>query len=562
VLLAILALFIGRQVTATTTDIWLARSAQAESLNPTFFIGGYLCCIVILCLMGYWRALCMLSSGFSAGVRCHERLLHGVLHAPMKFFESNPVGRILNRFSRDLDTVENFLPRNLFDAMHCLCDTVAVCIVIAVIAPVTMVVIVPVAILYYRLYLRYRPAARELQRLASVTLSPIFAIFSESLAGLETLRVTGLRRLFTERFSHALDTQTRIVYAQTATNRWLGVRLEMLGTVVLVTVGVVMALGLDMAVGVAFSGLALSYASAVMGSMNWAIRSLSMAENSLTSFERMERYAETEPERITGAIPQATWPTTGAVTITELSMRYRPELPLALRTISFAIPAGSRVGIVGRTGSGKSTLLLAFMRLLEPCEGRIEIDGVNLSALSLASLRQSIAVVPQEPVLFSGSLRESLDPFAQFSDVEIGAALAHVEMSQFVSSLPDGLDTRVQEGGFNFSSGQRQLICLARALLRKSKVIILDEATASIDAETDHAIQRAIREEFKGSTILVIAHRLGTVLDSDLILTLRQGELVEFGNPQELLKQPKSVLGGFLRDIQEALGTGRSVNEG
>jgi ABC-type multidrug transport system fused ATPase/permease subunit len=466
----------------------------------------------------------------------------------MRFFESNPVGRILNRFSRDLETVESFLPRNLFDAAHCLCDTLAVCIVIAVIAPVTLVVIVPIAILYYHFYLLYRPAARELQRLASVSLSPVFAIFSESLAGLETLRVTGLNRLFTARFCSALDTQTRIVRAQTAANRWLGVRLEMLGTGVLLCVAVVMVFGLDMAVGVAFSGLALTYSNAMMGSMNWAIRSLSMAESSLTSFERMERYAETEQERIQGATPPPGWPTAGTVTLSNLSVRYRAELPLALRNISCSIPAGSRVGIVGRTGSGKSTLLLALMRLLEAYDGSIEIDGVNLASVSLTSLRQSIAVVPQEPVLFSGRLRESLDPFCQFSDTEIEAALGHVELLTFARSLPEGLDTKVHEGGFNFSSGQRQLICLARALLRKSKVIILDEATASIDVETDHAIQRAIRGEFKDSTILVIAHRLGTVLDSDLVLSLRNGELVEFGSPEKLLKESDSASESYEAD--------------
>jgi ABC-type multidrug transport system fused ATPase/permease subunit len=201
------------------------------------------------------------------------------------------------------------------------------------------------------------------------------------------------------------------------------------------------------------------------------------------------------------------------------------------------------------------------MRLLEAYQGEIRIDGVDIATLSLSKLRESIAVVPQEPVLFSGTLRESLDPFNQFSDAQIFSALSHVELTKTVESLADGLATRVRESGFNFSCGQRQLICLARALLRKSKVIILDEATAAIDVETDHAIQRAIREEFLGSTILVIAHRLGTILDSDRILALHQGELAEFGTPSELLQRPGSVLGQFMREAQNTIGAAQSANE-
>jgi ABC-type multidrug transport system fused ATPase/permease subunit len=236
--------------------------------------------------------------------------------------------------------------------------------------------------------------------------------------------------------------------------------------------------------------------------------------------------------------------------VQQLSIRYRPELPMALSNVSFQITSGMRVGIIGRTGSGKSTLILSLMRLLEPSEGYIEIDGVNLSSLALEDLRNSLVVVPQEPVLFSGSLRESLDPFRACSDEEIHGVLQRVELWPLFCSLPERLDTSVQEGGFNFSSGQRQLICLARALLRKSRVIILDEATASIDVQTDYAIQRAIRQEFRDSTVLVIAHRLGTVLDSDLILTLQDGNLAEAGAPAELLATPGSILGQFVSEAQ------------
>lgn len=283
--------------------------------------------------------------------------------------------------------------------------------------------------------------------------------------------------------------------------------------------------------------------------MNWAIRSVCMVENYLTSFERIERYSNSTPESQSGAPAPPGWPIRGQVELYDLSARYRPHLPLALNRISCSIPPGSRVGIIGRTGSGKSTLILSLLRLLEPCGGRIEIDGVDISAVRLSDLRTSLAVVPQEPVLFSGTLRESLDPFRKYSDDQILEAMQRIELGSFVEQLPDGLNTVVREGGFNFSNGQRQLICLARALLRQSRIVVLDEATASIDAHTDNKIQRAIREEFPGATLLIVAHRLGTVLDSDLIVSLHEGSLVECGRPAELLQNPRSLLCKFVNEI-------------
>jgi ABC-type multidrug transport system fused ATPase/permease subunit len=324
----------------------------------------------------------------------------------------------------------------------------------------------------------------------------------------------------------------------------------MLGLLVVFAVGLFISLGLDTMLGVAFSGLVLTYAGSVTGAMNWAVRSLAMVENSLTSFERIERYANQPPEALQGAAAPPDWPSHGEISVRQLSVRYRPELPMALSDITFHVKSGMRVGIIGRTGSGKSTLILTLMRLLEPAEGVVEIDGINLSTLALEDLRSSLVVVPQEPVLFSGSLRESLDPFQACSDEEIHDALKRVELWPLFCSLAERLDTAVHEGGFNFSSGQRQLICLARALLRRSKVIILDEATASIDVQTDYAIQRAIRAEFRDSTVLVIAHRLGTVLDSDLIVTLQDGRLAEVGAPAELLATHGSILGQFVSEAQ------------
>jgi ATP-binding cassette subfamily C (CFTR/MRP) protein 1 len=467
----------------------------------------------------------------------------------MAFFEANPVGRILNRFSRDLETTELALPRAILDAGNCLVEVLAVSLVIIIVTPVTLFVIAPIAVVYYLLGTLFRPPSRELQRLTSISLSPIFTLLSECLSGVESLRASALGDSFINRFAIALNAHTKCNHLQTAINRWLGIRLETMGSLLLCAIGLSASLGWSISSGVALSGLALAYASSMTSSMNWAIRSVCMVENYLTSFERIERYSHTTPESQTGAPPPSGWPTDGAIQLFDLSARYRPHLPLALAGISCFIPPGSRVGIIGRTGSGKSTLILSLLRLLEPCGGRIEIDGVDLSTVRLSDLRTSLAVVPQEPVLFSGTLRESLDPFGMYSDEEILKAMKRMELSAFLEQLPDRLNTVVREGGFNFSNGQRQLICLARALLRRSRVVILDEATASIDAHTDRTIQRALRQEFSGATLLIVAHRLGTVLDSDLILALHEGSLVENGPPAELLQNPRSLLSRFVNEI-------------
>lgn len=547
----LISLFIGRQGASVSADLWVAQSSHLTPSNLSTFLAGYVAIIFALCAVVYLRSIYTLTRGLAAGVASHRSLLLGVLHAPMRFFESNPVGRIINRFSRDLETIELSLPASLIDAGHCLFETIAVCIVIGIIAPATLIVIGPIAVAYYTLQKMYRPISRDAQRMYSITLSPVFALLSESLSSIETLRASRVNDAFARRFRAFLDENTQVSYNQTGANRWIGIRLELLGSILILGVGVSASLGFDTTLGIGFSGLILAYASSVTGAMNWAIRSISMVESNLTSFERIERYAQTPSERLEGQTPP-NWPAKGEIKISHLTARYRPNLPPAILDLSCAIPAGTRVGIVGRTGSGKSTMILAMMRILEAESGKIEIDGENIANIKLAHLRSSVTVVPQEPVLFSGTLRENLDPFDTLEDNAIIAALQRAQLGEFLVSLPKGLSTRVREGGFNFSCGQRQLICLARALLRNSKLIILDEATAAIDVATDFAIQRTIREEFKNATVFVIAHRLATVMDSDLILALNSGQLVECDSPANLLSSPSSLLSNLMAEMRRS----------
>lgn len=541
-------LFFFRQILAVSTDIWLATYSSMPEFSHTWFIGGYCTIVIALCAFNFSRALFVLFRGLRAGQESHHALLHGVLGAPLRFFESNPVGRILNRFSRDLETVDSALPRSILDALASLFDVCSVLLTITIVQPFTVIFIAPILWVYSRMLRLIRPTSRELQRLDSVTRSPIFGQLSESLNGIETIRAYGLRSLFMQRFFVHLDLNGRAFYSIICSNRWLGIRLESLGALV-VLVASLSSIGISQTpLGTALAGFIVSYAMSITGAMNWLVRMISQTESSLTSFERIQTYAGLPQERAGGIAPAPPWPSQGALTLTGVGVRYRRDLPLVLRSVSAAVHPGERVGIVGRTGSGKSTLILTLLRLLESEQGTVEIDGIDIATVPLRVLRTAITVIPQEPVLFSGTIRQNIDPFLRYTDVELWDVLVRVELAAFITSLPLALAAPVQEGGMNLSIGQRQLLCMARALLRRSPVIILDEATAHIDVESDVAVQRTIRREFAQSTVLVIAHRIGTIMDSDRVMVFDRGELREFDTPAHLLAEPASAFRALARE--------------
>jgi len=548
-LVLLILMLVGRHAVSLTTDLWLASYSRGSISSAYLFISGYCGLALLLAFFHFMRWYLFLSAGLRAGVSAHSALLHGILAAPLRFFEENPVGRILNRFSRDLETIEVYLPRTLLDCTHCALEVVVVCGFLLFIDPRTVIVLVPLFLSYFWIQKKIRPTGREAQRLESIARSPIFVHYAESLNGVDTIRSSGLVRAFTRRLDSMLNHHARTWFTLTSSARWVGLRLEFLAAVVVLAGGVAVSLTPSSAIPTALVGLLLTYAINVSGSMNWFVRSLVQAESHLTSYERITYYASTPPESRSAVIPPPDWPLHGEIKLHDLSVRYRPELSPALNRVTCTIPAGKRVGVIGRTGSGKSTLILALARLVDISNGHVEIDGVNTSTLSLAALRSALTIVPQEPVLFSGSLRMALDPLGLASDDEIRSVLFRVELESFVRSLPKGLDFELQEGGSNLSSGQRQLLCLARALLRGSRIIVLDEATAQIDVETDACIQRTIRREFAQSTVVVIAHRLGTVIDSDFIMVLERGELQEFGSPSELMEIEGSRLGEFMREM-------------
>ncbi len=544
----LILLFVIRQFFSAGLDLWWTFSSAHPSRSGAQFITGFILLAAVVCALNFLRSFFVLRRGLIAGRDAHRRLLSGVLRAPLRFFESNPTGRILNRFSRDLETVDTFLPRSVFDFLVCCFDVITTVCVVVVLQPLSLLVVVPVLSLYFKSQRIFRPTSREVQRLDSVTRSPIFAILSESLRGLETLRAFKVLPSFEQRFDGALDTNGNAYFSLVAANRWLGVRLELLGALITLTAALSACFVQGGALGAALGGFALTYSMSITSSMNWFVRQFAQTENNLTSFERIENYAQQSPERWDGEVPPPAWPERGEIIFENASLRYRPELPLVLKEVSFSVKGGQRIGVIGRTGSGKSTLTQAIFRLLELDSGRIVIDGRDISSIALADLRARLVMIPQEPALFSGTIRSNLDPRSLYSDQALYDALSRVELAQFVRELPQQLAAPVIEGGHNLSVGQRQLLCLAQALLNKRRIMVLDEATANVDPKSDRAIQNTIRREFPQTTQIIIAHRLGTVMDCNLIVMLENGRVVKVGTPHELLVQAHDQVAQALKE--------------
>ncbi|KAI0819664.1 metal resistance protein YCF1 [Trametes gibbosa] len=477
--------------------------------------------------------------------RLHDAMLNAIMHAPLTFFELTPTGRILNLFSRDTYVVDMILARVIQGSVRTLCVTAMIVVVIGYSFPLFLVAVPPLTWFYVRVMIYYLSTSRELKRLDAVSRSPIFAWFSESLNGLSTIRAFGQQQLFVANNERRVDRNQICYLPSISVNRWLAVRLEFVGsTIIFIAAILAIAALITTGVDAGLVGFVLSYALNTTGSLNWLVRSASEVEQNIVSVERILHYIELPPEapwEVPGTIPED-WPAKGDVEFRQYSARYRPELDLVLKDLNVKIRGSEKIGIVGRTGSGKSSLLLSLFRIIEPASGGIYIDGVDISKIGLHDLRSAISIVPQSPDLFEGTIRENIDPTGASSDAEIWVALEQTHLKAFVETLQGGLDAAVKEGGSSLSSGQRQLLCFARALLRKSKILVLDEATSAVDLDTDRAIQEIIRgPQFAHVTMLTIAHRVNTILESDRVLVLDAGKVTEFDSPRNLLANKQSA---------------------
>ena len=468
----------------------------------------------------------------------------------MVFFDTTPIGRIVNRFARDVDVIDQDIPFSLQAFMNHSLQIIITIVMIGMATPLFLVIIFPVAILYYFIQKFYVPTARQLRRLESTTRSPIYSHFGETLSGVGTIRAYAADDRFINETESRVDLNLSCFNCSIGSNRWLTIRLEFCGNCITMFAALFAVLSKG-SLDAGIIGLSMSYAMNVTSTIAWLVRQLTLLEANIVSVERILEYSRNETEAEWTQTPSKlnkSWPEEGKVQFKDYSTRYRLGLDLVIRDINVLIEPQEKIGVVGRTGAGKSTITLSLFRIIEAAAGNIIIDGVNISEIGLHELRKKLTIIPQDPVLFSGTMRFNLDPFNEKSDQELWTCLEHAHLKDFIKSLDQGLDSSVSEGGENLSVGQRQLVCLARALLRKTKILILDEATAAVDLETDSLIQSTIRSEFSDCTIITIAHRLHTILDSTRVLVLDQGKVVEFDSPDNLLKDQSSIFYSLARN--------------
>ncbi|KAF2184709.1 ATP-dependent bile acid permease-like protein [Zopfia rhizophila CBS 207.26] len=598
-----------------------------SEVDSGYFLGVYAILGLIFMLITFIREGFLFGGSLAASRRVHQRLIQAITHAKFRFFDQTPLGQLMNRFSKDIESVDQEVAPVAIGVVHCLASIITIVILISVITPGFLIAGTFITILYTLIGRFYLNSSRDLKRLESVHRSPLYQQFGETLSGMTTIRAYGDERRFIRENLNRINTQHRPFIYLWAANRWLAFRVDVVGAMVSFFAGVFVVRNVGR-IDAGAAGLALTYAVTFTENVLWFVRLYSSNEQNMNSVERIKEYLDVDQEAapiVPENRPPSNWPSQGSVEFIHYSTRYRPDFDLVLKNITFKILPGEKVGIVGRTGAGKSSLALALFRALEAEEGKILVDDVDIGLIGLQDLRENIVMVPQDPTLFTGTIRSNLDPFSLFTDEEIFTALREVHLISTLSTststtaspeqpgTPKAIDipnptltsvpvdisasfaasttnpgsiltntvfkhgetgedsviiippttssnehgslqtenknpfrhlsSPVSESGSNLSQGQRQLLCLARALLKSPKVLLMDEATASIDYATDAKIQETIRE-IKNTTITV-AHRLMTIIDYDKVLVLDKGEVVEFGDPWDLIRKEDGSFKGM-----------------
>lgn len=550
---------------------WLAHWAEqminadlrGEPLSDTdvsYYIGIY-ALLGVLGILGLGgRGIAIAKHRLHASRKLHDGLTDAVLRAPVAFFDVTPIGRVLNRFAADMDKLDMELTQTVSQGVSTVFSVLgALGAIVAATKGTFLIALIPLGYTYNVVQKWFRKTSTELQRVTSVANSPIFADFSQTLSGTSTIRAYGVQQDFFTKCKSSFDNMNASYVLVQLTGYWLALRLDIMGGLISMFVGLVAVGTLDSAfIPAGWLGLALSYSIEVTSFLKHGVMMIARLEADMSSVERILFYTDNIEPEAPDEIPESdpapgTWPSTGEIEFSNASMRYR-DGPLVLKQLSLTVKGGEKIGVCGRTGSGKSSLMISLFRIseLEENGGKILIDGVNARNVGTGALRMNLSIIPQDPVMFSNTVRYNLDPFAKTTDEELWAVLKKVRLSDAIAELPKGLDEEVAEGGENFSQGQRQLLCIARSLLRKPKILVMDEATASIDNETDAAIQEMIRENFADATVLTIAHRLNTIMDSDRVLVLDEGRIAELDTPQNLLAKENGHFRAMVDKSREA----------
>ncbi|TKA35153.1 hypothetical protein B0A54_13948 [Friedmanniomyces endolithicus] len=556
----VLTILLLSQGANIVTSLWLSYwTSNRWHLPLGVYIGVYAALGVVQAAFLFVWSVALTVLGTRASKVMLHRAVRRVLRAPMSFFDTTPLGRITNRFSKDVDTMDNTLTdsmRMFFMTMAMICS---VFILIIAYYYYFVIALFPLVIMFLFSAGYYRASAREIKRHEAVLRSAVFSRFGEAVTGTSTIRAYGLQKQFAKSVNDAVDDMDGAYFLTFGNQRWLSSRLDVVGNLLVFAVGILVVTS-RFAINPSTGGLVLSYILTIVQMIQFTVRQLAEVENNMNSTERIHYYGteleEEAPLQLAEVRP--TWPEKGEIVFQNVEMRYRAGLPLVLKGLSLHVHGGERIGVVGRTGAGKSSIMSTVFRLIELSGGSITIDGVDIATVGLHDLRSRLAIIPQDPTLFRGTIRSNLDPFNEHDDLKLWNALRQADLVASEQSIDDEtgrihLDTTVEDEGLNFSLGQRQLLALARALVRGSQIIVCDEATSSVDFETDQKIQKTIVRGFRGKTLLCIAHRLKTIIGYDRILVMDAGNVAELDTPLALYDQA----GGIFRSMCERSGISR-----
>eukprot|EP01118_Nematostelium_gracile_P016057 TRINITY_DN656_c0_g1_i1.p1 TRINITY_DN656_c0_g1~~TRINITY_DN656_c0_g1_i1.p1 ORF type:complete len:1510 (-),score=442.59 TRINITY_DN656_c0_g1_i1:26-4555(-) len=542
--LLIIGLYLIGTAAAIVSSWWLAQwSSQAYDYSIGVFIGVYIALLVCQALFNFLAILGMAFFSRNASFQLHDNVISRIVRAPTAFFDITPLGRIINRFAKELSSIDALLPIQMTQVLNSIFGLIGVFAAMLFASPYLIIPIVAAVIFYTFFQVYYRHVSVELQRLESLSRAPILSHLAETRNGISSVRAYRKQETFVSANMDKIDMNTSQLFAMRYCASWYGLVLDVVGvTLVFIVMAVILILRNtsrgDLDIG--FVGLTLTYTAGltqILSNLNTTVVDTETRMNSVERIKEYDALPQEPPAIIPENRPPADWPTKGEIKFVDYSLSYRKGENV-LKELNATVEGRDKVGIVGRTGAGKSSMMVALFRMVEPSEGTIMIDGIDVTTIGLKDLRSKLSIIPQEPTLFMGTVRYNLDPFDEADDPQIWDALRMVNLDSVVSALPNKLEEQVSENGGNFSVGERQLICMARALLRKSKILLMDEATASVDLNTDTMIQRMVRENFKDFTVLTIAHRLNTIMDSTKVMVLDKGRISEFDRPAKLLEQP------------------------
>ncbi|XP_055304324.1 ATP-binding cassette subfamily C member 4-like [Sitodiplosis mosellana] len=524
------------------------QSYASFTLSTDFCISVHGAILASLFIVGIARSVGFFSICIRASQRLHDTMFNGLISTKMRFFDTNPLGRILNRFSKDIGATDDFFPKAMLDATQVILSIIGTIFVAATVNAYFLIPVIVMGLIFIFVRKVYLKTSQNIKRLEGIAKSPVFTHLAATLTGLSTVRAYNAEKILETEFDYHQDTHSACWYMFIATSSAFGLSLDIMCWI-FITFIILYYMLVDSSVSDEKVGLAITQAMSLTGMLQWGIRQSAETSNQLMSVERVLEYRDLEPEKQPKEPHKVIdeWPSRGCIEFRNVVYKYFAEAEPVLRGLSFVIKPREKIGIVGRTGAGKSSLIGAIFRLA--CiEGEVIIDDIDTATLQLKDLRKRIAIIPQDPILFSGTLRRNLDPFEEYPDDDIWNALEKVEL-KYIASGPLGLHSAVMSHGSNYSVGQRQLLCLVRAILRKNRILVLDEATANVDPQTDLLIQQSIREKFAECTVLTVAHRLHTIIDSDRVLVMDTGRAAEFDEPYNLLQKQFGIFYGMVKAL-------------